>query len=126
MRQFIFSASIAALALFAFTSAASAGGDAKKGEAVFQRCAICHTNAKGAGARIGPPLFGIEGRKAGTTANFFYSPALKGSGIVWTNDKLEAWVMKPSALVPGSRMAFAGISDKQQADDLVAYLDTLK
>ena len=55
-----------------------------------------------------------------------YSSALKNSGITWTADKLKAWVSGPARLVPGTKMAFAGITNAKQADDVVAYLATLK
>ena len=100
--------------------------DAKNGATVFQRCAICHSDTKGAPAKIGPNLFGVVGRKAGTQANFSYSDAMKASGITWTPDKLTAYVEHPQAVVPGNRMAFAGITRPADAADLVAYLDTLK
>jgi cytochrome c len=116
---------IALAASFA-ASAAGAAGNAKNGADVFDRCAICHSNTKGAPAKIGPNLFGVAGRKAATQPDFSYSAALKASGIVWTNDKLDAWVASPARLVPGNRMAFAGIADAQQRADLVAYLDTLR
>ena len=113
----------AAAALFA---GAAQAGDAKKGEAVFQRCTICHASAKGAGNRIGPNLFGVAGRKAGTEANFAYSAAMKGAGFVWTPEKLTAYAEHPQQIVPGNRMAFAGITSPTDAQDLVAYLETLK
>ena len=75
---------------------------------------------------MGPNLFGIVGRKAASEPNFYYSQALKGSGITWTPDKLDAWIKSPPALVPGNRMAFAGIADAGQRADIVAYLATLK
>jgi len=55
-----------------------------------------------------------------------WSGALKNSGITWTNDKLKAWVTAPARLVPGTKMAFGGISNPKQVDDVVAYLGTLK
>jgi cytochrome c len=100
--------------------------DAKKGAAVFQRCAICHSNTKGAGAKIGPNLFGVVGRKAGTMPDFPYSAAMKGAGFVWTPEKLQAYIQHPQQVVPGNRMAFAGVSSKADDADLVAYLSTLK
>jgi cytochrome c len=106
--------------------AAQAGGNAAKGKSYFARCAICHSNAKGAPNRIGPNLFGIVGRKAAALPNFFYSGAMKRSNITWTPDKLRAYIAKPQKVLPGNRMAFAGISSSQQVDDLVAYLQTLK
>jgi cytochrome c len=110
----------------ALSSMAHATGNAANGASVFDRCVICHSNSKGAPAKIGPNLFAIVGHKAGAQADFSYSAALKSSGIVWTNDKLDAWIAAPGKLVPGNRMAFAGIADAQQRADLVAYLDTLK
>ena len=61
--------------------AAQAGGDAAKGRGYFTRCAICHSNAKGAPNRIGPNLFGVVGRKAASMPGFFYSGAMKHSNI---------------------------------------------
>ena len=100
--------------------------DAGNGKAIFARCAACHTVIKGGPNGLGPDLFGVVGRKAGSLSNYMYSGQLKASGITWTNDKLTAWVQGPQRLVPGTKMAFGGISSPAQVADLVAYLDTLK
>jgi len=105
---------------------AFAAGDAAKGKEIFQRCAICHRVEKDGGNGLGPNLFGIVGRKAGTAPNFAYSEAMKSSGIIWSPDKLSAYIAHPSAVVPNNRMAFAGINDPAQVADVVAYLQTLK
>lgn len=105
---------------------AMAAGNASKGAEVFARCAICHTNAKGEGNKIGPNLFGVVCRKAGTAPDFSYSAAMKGAGFVWTNEKLDAYVASPQHVVPGNKMPFAGLPSAGQRADLVAYLDTLK
>ena len=112
-------------ALSAIASNAGAA-DAKKGQIAFAACQACHAVNKGGGNGIGPDLFGVVGRKAASLPGFYYSPALKSANIVWTNDKLRAWVMAPSKVVPGTRMVFAGVSDPNRATDIVAYLDTLK
>jgi len=104
----------------------ASAADAKNGETVFNRCAICHSNTKGAPAKIGPNLFGIVGRKAGSEPGFSYSAAMKSAGFVWTADKLTAYAQHPQVVVPGNRMAFGGISSNKDAADLVAYLETLK
>ena len=119
--------SFAVLALLAgSTIAANAGGNAKAGEAVFKRCAVCHTSDKGGGDGLGPNLFGIVGRKAATRSGFAYSAPLQKSGIVWTEANLTKWAAGPARMVPGTKMAFAGISSKKQQADLVEYLETLK
>lgn len=121
-----FRTAIAAAVLVSIASAAHAAGDAAKGKAVFQRCAICHRAEKDGGNGLGPNLFGVIGRKAGTVENFAYSSAMKNSGITWSPDKLTAYIEHPSAVVPGNRMAFAGIGNAEQRADVVAYLATLK
>jgi cytochrome c len=104
-----------------------AGGNAAHGKAVFQQnCAVCHTAQKGGSDGVGPDLFGIVGRKPASRPNFFYSPAMKQAGFSWDNAKLDAYVQNPQKLVPGNRMAFAGVRNPADAADLVAYLDTLK
>lgn len=108
------------------SSAALAAGDAAKGEAVFNRCAMCHTATKGGGNGLGPNLFGVAGRKAASLPGFPYSPALRNSKIVWTDDMLRKWVQNPAKVVPGTRMVFAGLTRPQDVEDLVAYLKTRK
>ena len=107
-------------------TSAHAAGNAKNGAVVFSRCAICHDNRKGGVSRLGPNLFGVMGRKSGTYPGFSYSPAMKNAGFVWTDAKLDSYITSPQGVVPGNKMAFAGISDASQRADLVAYLGTLK
>jgi len=115
-----------ALVVTIAASPAFAAGDAGHGKTVFNRCAICHKTDKGGPNGIGPNLFGVVGRKAGTAAGFTYSAAMKNSGITWSEDKLEAYVQHPQQVVPGNKMAFAGLTSAQDAQDVVAYLATLK
>lgn len=100
--------------------------DANNGKSVFTRCAACHTNTKGGPNGVGPNLYGVVGRKAATRPDFSYSNALKNAHVVWTPQKLDAWISNPMKLVPGARMVFAGIADAKQRADLIAYLATLK
>jgi len=119
-----FASLLLAAATLVATNARAA--DPGAGKNVYQRCAICHRADKGGGNGLGPNLFGIVGRKAGTVPGFSYSAAMKNSGVVWNADKLAAYIAHPSQVVPGNRMAFAGIGNPQQVGDLVAYLATLK
>ena len=120
----------AALAIIAIAiataSVARAAGNASTGAALFNRCAICHSNAKGAPNKLGPNLFGVVGRKAGTFPGFSYSSAMKRSGITWTAAKLMAYLVAPQQVVPGNSMPFAGMANAQQRADIAAYLGTLK
>lgn len=120
---------IAALCLIAaglLSGPAFAAGDAAQGKAVFARCAICHNVEKDGGNGVGPNLFGIVGRKAASVDGFNYSGPMKASGIVWNDDNLSKWIAGPAKMVPGTKMAFGGISSKGQIADVVAYLNTLK
>ncbi len=101
-------------------------GDPAKGKQDFVVCQTCHTIIKGGGNGLGPNLFGVVGRKAASLPGFYYSVALKNSKITWTSDKLKAWITNPQKLVPGNRMTFPGVSDPAKADDIVAYLTSLR
>jgi cytochrome c len=118
--------SLCAVVILLAPSHAHAAGNAATGAALFNRCALCHSATKGGGNKIGPNLFGVVGRKAGTYPGFSYSAAMKNSGIVWTPAKLDAYLIAPQQVVPGNNMPFAGIADAPQRADLVAYLVTLK
>ena len=64
---------------------------------------------------------GVVGRRAGTVKGYAYSPALKASGLTWTQDQLDRWLTNPQTLVPGARMFFS-VSDAQKRADIIAYL----
>lgn len=102
---------------------ASLTGDATKGEAVFVQCKTCHVTDPGQN-RIGPSLHQVVGRKAGSVEGYQYSAANKNSGITWTKEKLFQYLEKPQRVVPGTKMAFAGIPDAQKRADVIAYLAT--
>jgi cytochrome c len=115
---------IAALAAAAMAAPAAAQ-DAKAGEKGFAQCRACHSVVKGQN-RIGPSLAGVVGRKSASVAGFNYSPAMKSKGVTWTEANLSTYLTRPSAYVPGTRMAFAGIPDARRRADVIAYLKTLK
>ncbi len=102
---------------------ASLTGDAAKGEKVFLQCKACHMAEEGKNG-VGPSLHAIVGRKAGQIAGFSYSAANKDSGIVWTEDKMFEYLEAPQKVVPGTKMAFAGLKKPQDRADVIAYLKT--
>ncbi|WP_433735991.1 c-type cytochrome [Pseudomonas putida] len=110
-----------------FTAQASAQGDAEAGGKLFKRvCGGCHQIGEGARAFFGPQLNAIVGRTAGSTTDYQYSDAMKNSGIVWTREKLAAYIEEPKSVVSGTRMIFWGISDQEKIDDLLAYLQSFQ
>ena len=98
-------------------------GDAAAGEQVFVQCQTCHVTEPGVN-RIGPSLAGIVGRPAGQVAGFTYTPANADSGITWTPEQLFQYLENPQRVVPGTKMAFAGIADPQARANLIAWLGT--
>lgn len=99
--------------------------DAAKGGIVYKRCAMCHAIEANKKAGLGPNLFGVVGRKAGITA-YNYSAAMKASGIIWTPAKLDAYITKPSALVKGTKMVYAGLTNPKDRADLIEFLKSKK
>ena len=87
-------------------------------------CRECHSAVKDDN-RLGPTLYGVVGRKAGTVATFGgYSPGLKDSGITWTPDVLDQWIANPNAVVSGNNMAppYPGVADAAERKQIIAYL----
>jgi cytochrome c len=128
-RPFLLATAIALGALCQSNAGAQAPatGDPTKGQAIFDaNCGTCHTIAKVSQDSTTLSLFGVVGRKSGSVADFNYSPAMQSAGIVWTPDKLNAYIENPSAVVPGNIMYFPGLPDPAQRTDLIAYLATLK
>ena len=72
--------------------------------------------------KLGPELNGLDGRHSGTVANFSYSDANKNSGIVWGEATFKQYIKSPSAMVPDTKMFFAGIKNQQEINDLWAYV----
>jgi cytochrome c len=113
-------ATIAAVLIIA-AGTASAQGDPKRGQKLFENCAACHA-ADGKGNEVGPGLAGVFGRKAGEREDFRYSPALKRSGITWTPQTMDAFLADPQKAVPANRMPFSGLPDAKERADLIIYM----
>jgi cytochrome c len=113
---------VACIVLAASTGAALAQ-DAAAGEQVFRRlCSPCHDIGDDAKVKLGPPLNGVEGRKAGTYEGFNYSQANKNSGLTWDQAAFDKYIRAPMQEMPGTRMAFVGIKNDKDIGDLWAYL----
>lgn len=102
-------------------STVSLAGDAAAGRRVFVKCMACHTVQEGQ-HRVGPSLYGIIGRPAGTIEGFNYSDANKNSGIVWTEDIMFEYLENPQEYMPGTRMIFPGLPSEQDRANVIAYL----
>jgi len=117
------------LAVLSALAAASPAGaaDAARGRAVFEsQCSICHSNARNGGVVVGPPLYGVIGRRSGSIPGFAYSATMKTAGLVWSPEQLRAYLPAPRRYLPDVKMTYPGLKNPHQLDDLIAYLETLK
>jgi cytochrome c len=111
----------AAAAALALISIARADGDPAAGEQSFKKCLPCHSIGPEAKNKVGPQLNGLDGRKAGTAANYSYSDANKNSGITWNEETFEKYIADPRAMIPGTKMIFPGIKSEKERDNLWTY-----
>lgn len=118
---------VVSLAVAVGLTGAAMAQDAAEGEKVFRRqCFICHTVDKGGPNKQGPNLFGIVGRKTGSVDGFRYTTANKNADITWSAETLDSYLVNPRKVIPGTNMAFAGLSKEGDRKNLIAYLQTLK
>ena len=108
--------------MIAISACAAAAQDAAKGEIVFHQCMICHAIGGNAQNKIRPELDGLDGRHSGTVTNYNYSDANKKSGIVWDETIFKKYIVDSRAMIPGTKMPFAGIKVSHQVNDLWAYI----
>jgi cytochrome c len=102
-----------------------ASASADRGLAAAKKCESCHTFQKGAANKVGPNLWGVLGRAVASHEGFNYSAALKAKGGNWTIDQLNAFITNPKGAVPGTSMAFAGVSRQSERADIIVYLNSL-
>ena len=127
-----FAALAGAASALALLASPAFAADAAHGAQIFKgTCGVCHLAqphpaVSDLAMRIGPNLWGVVGRKAGTTQHFRYSPAMRQSGIVWTTDKLRPYIHDPQQTIPNIRMSFLGLKNMRDVDDVIAYLQTFK
>ena len=115
---------LSVLVIVATSAAASSAmaQDAAAGKTVFNKCLACHAIGEGAKNKVGPELNGLDGRKSGTAPDYNYSDANKNSGITWNEAQFKEYIKDPRAKVPGTKMAFAGIKNEKEVNDLWAYV----
>jgi cytochrome c len=114
--------SIAIVAL-ASSAGAAVAGDIAAGETSFKKCMPCHSIGENAKNMIGPIQNGLKGRKAGTVPGYDYSGANKNSGIVWDEGTFKEYIRNPIAKIPGTKMAFPGIRNEKEVEDLWSFLE---
>ena len=116
---------LSALVVIASSAATSAAlaQDVAAGKTSFNKCMACHAIGAGARNKVGPELNGLDGRKSGTAPDYSYSDADKNSGITWNEAQFKDYIKDPKAKIPGTKMAFAGIKNEKEINDLWAFIE---
>jgi len=104
------------MALFASTSAAD-------GEKIFKKCLSCHSIAKEGKNKIGPKLFGVLGRQAGSISDYKYSKAMASHGKIWSLDEMNSFLIKPKDWIKGTKMSFAGLKKEKDRAAVILYMN---
>lgn len=100
-----------------------AQADATRGERFFARCAACHTIDRNGTHGLGPNLWGVMGAPIASRPGYNYSPALGEQRGPWNWEATARFLRSPRAFAPGTRMAFAGISNPQDRADVMVYMN---
>ena len=111
-----------AKAILATLPAAYQGADIENGKHKFVQCAACHTLTQGGPNMIGPNLYGVFGRKAGTATGYDYSDGVKAAGFTWDADHINTWITDPRTMIANTKMTFVGLKDAKDRTDVIAYL----
>ena len=98
-------------------------GTVEHGEKVFKRCSACHMIAAGGKNMIGPNLWSILGKKTGVASGYKYSKALAAYGKEWTFGEMNGFLIKPSAHIKGTKMAFAGLKKEKDRASVILFMN---
>ena len=99
-------------------------GSIEHGEKVFKRCSACHMIAAGGKNMIGPNLWSIIGKKTGVASGYKYSKALAAYGKEWTFAEMNGFLIKPSAHIKGTKMAFAGLKKEKDRASVILFMNS--
>ena len=94
----------------------------ERGAILYKRCRACHTLGEGERNKVGPNLWQVFGKTAGSREDFNYSSAMANSGIVWTDETVSAYLENPAEYIPGNRMSFAGLRKEDDRAAVIEYL----
>jgi cytochrome c len=104
------------MALFASTNL-------EEGEKIFKKCAACHSIAKGGGNKIGPALWGVLGRNAGSLSDYKYSKSMTAYGKPWSFEEMNGFLIKPKDWIKGTKMSFAGLKNEKERAAVILYMN---
>ena len=100
-----------------------ASANVADGEKVFKKCAACHSIAKGGGNKIGPALWGVLGRKAGSVSDYKYSKAMAAYEKPWSLEEMNGFLIKPKDWIKGTKMSFIGLKKDTDRAAVILYMN---
>ena len=104
-------------------SALLALGNLELGKKLFSKCKSCHSIAEDGKNKIGPKLYNVVGRGAGSISDYKYSKALASHGKEWSFEELNGFLIKPASWIKGNKMGFAGLKKKENRASVILYLN---
>lgn len=115
-----------ALPLLCNAALAEDGVDPEQAQLAFNNhCRTCHTTREGDN-RLGPSLYDVIGREAGSAPGYSYSSAMKNADFVWDAETIDRYIADPNAVVPGNKMKpFTGIADPEERAKIIAHLKSV-
>ena len=113
-----------AMSILTIDSGIASRGDPINGKKVFKKCVACHSLQEGKN-KIGPSLYNLLGRKAGSVEGYKYSKAMKNSDVVWDEESLDKFLTKPRKFIKRTKMSFRGIKKKSLREDLISFFKNL-
>ena len=99
-------------------------GDLAHGEKVFKKCTACHQIAASGKNMIGPNLWGVIGRTAGSISDYKYSKAMMAHAKEWSFEEMNSYLIKPQAHIKGTKMAFAGLRKEKDRASVILYMNS--
>ena len=103
----------------------AAAFDNEQAKKSFKKCAACHAIGPDSKNKVGPQLNGLKNRPYASIDGYKYSRAFQKAaetGAVWTAESLDQFLLKPKAIVPGTKMGFGGIKDNEERSNLVSWI----
>ena len=104
-------------------SALLALGNVDLGKKVFKKCSGCHSVTEDGKNKIGPKLYNVVGRGAGSISNYKYSKALTSYAKKWSFEELNGFLLKPASWIKGNKMSFAGLKKEEERASVILYLN---
>ncbi len=104
-----------------------AAANVDTGRQVAQRaCASCHNFVQGGPSGVGPNLWNVVNGPHAHIQGFNYSAAMRAlADKPWDYEALNAFLLRPAAAIPGTRMVYAGMSNIGQRADVIVFLRSL-